>query len=207
MTFAIAVATFTAIAVLCWIAIRRARSRSIVDIPGRNRHFISLAPSLGLQSRSDDYFLQLEGTWKNRRVIVFPHNFEGPGSVTMLYVDTGIPAQERTWIEPVLSPGRALVEWRKGTVAGYEITGGAFFQNPEFAAALSSTNKLYPFAAITLPSRYLLSPLLMQSPGAWPNFVAILILDSGRHPSVQALSRALDHACALAETVRKLVVE
>lgn len=205
MTLAIAGILVPVVALVVWIAIKRARARSIAGIPGRNRHFASLAGKLHLQPRSDDYFLQLEGTWDARRIVLFPHNFEGPGSITILIAETNLVLRDRTWVEPSLTLGRALVEWRRGNPFGCEFAGELIFDETQLTSALAKMKQNYPFAAVTLPSRYLLSPLLVQSLGAWRNFIAVLAMDSGRTPSLQQLQKALDDACALAAVAESSV--
>jgi hypothetical protein len=91
-----------------------ARKQSIISIPARNRHFTWLAGALNLKTGGDDYFLQLEGSWNEVPIMIYPHNFEGPGLITLFYADTQVPFEDRTWIEPSLSLGRAIVERKRG---------------------------------------------------------------------------------------------
>src|SRR5262245_28875067 len=111
MTKIVVVLLLLLVGIAFWI--RRSRRRSILDIPGRNKHFTFLAKQLGFALGGDEYFIQLEGKWKEFNSLIYPHAFEGPGSITLFYFDTGVPIVERNWIEPSLSLGRAIVEWKR----------------------------------------------------------------------------------------------
>ena len=106
-----------------------ARRQSIISIPSRNRYFRRLASELKLKIAGDDYFLQLEGSWNDVPIIIYPHNFEGPGLITLFYADTGVPFEERTWIEPSLSLGRAIVERKAGRKYQFEYIGSTTLKN------------------------------------------------------------------------------
>lgn len=157
------------------------RRRSIVGIGSRNRHFKYLGKRLSFNVVSDGYFLQLEGNG----VLIYPHNFEGPGSVTLFYADTGIPLRDRTWIEPNVSFGRALVE----SSHGFEVV-GEFQQQKADLLKLLSTAK-YPYVALTLPSRNHFSPLIMNSLTSFKSFVLLIAFDGGRKPSLDQIQRVL----------------
>src|ERR1041384_1671202 len=85
------------------ILIIRSRRRSIVGMKAQRKHFRNLADALNLQFRSDEYFVQLEGKWNDYNVVILPHQFEGPGSITLIYMESKIPAIDRNWIEPNVS--------------------------------------------------------------------------------------------------------
>lgn len=197
-----AVIAFILLGALLAFWIWRNRRRSIVDIKGRNKHFASLAKQLRFLQGGDDYFIQLEGTWKERSALIYPHSFEGPGSITLFYVDTGIPCAERTWIEPSLSLGRAIVEWKRGTPFRHEVS-GSLLPTQEILKQIEELKPQYPFAAVTLPTRFIFSHYMMLSLSNWKTFVALLVLDAGRRPSIQEIQNALDAATGLAETAAK----
>lgn len=184
------------LALLLWIF--RIRARSITSETSRKRHFEKLAKELGFRLISDDYFLQLEGSWNDMRSIVYPHNFEGPGVITLLYLETRVPASENNWIEPNLSLGRALVEWKRQSRFGYEVSGKRL-PAEKILQALERTN--YPFAAVTLPRRFSYSPLLQQSLSSWKNFVVLLAVEAGKKPAKPQLEAALRDAAEIAESL------
>jgi hypothetical protein len=188
------------IAIAIWIW--RSRRRSIVDIKGRNQHFSSLGKQFNLTAAGDEFFLQLEGIWKNVPILIYPHSFEGPGSITVFYFNTGIPYQDRTWIEPSLSLGRAIVDWKKGIEYNFEIS-GSIFSSPELLTELNRLKKKYPFVGVTLPTRFILSHYMMQSLSGWKNFVAILVLDAGRKPSLTEIQNTLDDGTGLVQAVKE----
>jgi hypothetical protein len=176
----------------------RNRRRSILDVKGRNKHFAMLARQLHFLQGGDDYFIQLEGLWKELRVLIYPHSFEGPGSITLFYVDTGIPYKERTWIEPSLSLGRAIVEWKRKVPFRHEISGSSL-PSQEILAEIEKLKSQYPFIALTLPTRFIFSHYMMLSLSIWKTFVVLLVLDAGRKPSLQELQAALDAGVRLAK--------
>ena len=185
-----------ALVLLLWIF--RIRMRSITAEKSRKNHFQKLAKELGFQFVSDDYFLQLEGRWKDMRTIVYPHNFEGPGMITLLYMETSVVAAENNWIEPNVSLGRALVEWKRQSRIGYEVT-GTRLPAKKILEAIERTN--YPFASVTLPRRFSYSPLLQKSVGSWNNFVVFLAIEAGKKPTKVKLEKALTHAAEIAESL------
>ena len=187
-----------ALAVLIWIL--HVRRSSITGEKSRNKHFRMLAEKLGYRFVTDDYFVQLEGSIQNQRVIVYPHNFEGPGFVTLLYMETNVPAEDRNWIEPNLSLGRALVENKKGVSHNFEVTGTQLPATNILSALLAMKQK-YPYAAVTLPWRFSYSPLLQKSLLSWKNYVVFLAMDAGRHPSSEQLSAALEDAHTVSQSV------
>jgi hypothetical protein len=177
------------IPLLIAIFIIRSRKRSIVGMKSQQKHFINLAHSLNLEFRSDQYFVQLQGKWNASNVIILPHQFEGPGSLTLIYLETRIPAVDRNWIEPNVSLGRALVE----KDYGYEVCGTAL-PSEKVLAVLKEIR--YPYIAVTLPTRFVYSPLLHET--GWKNFVVMIALNEGRKPSVDRLRQALDSAKRIA---------
>jgi len=195
MKFALAGVLFFFIVILIILLSRR---RSIVGIKGQRQHFRRLAESLQLEFVSDEYFVQIQGKWRDRNVIILPHQFEGPGSLTLIYMESMLPSVDRTWIEPNLSIGRALVEWkRKGTnnyeVSGTELSSERILQEIKQAS--------YPYVAVTLPSRFVYSPLLQQALSKWKNFVVFIALDEGRRPAAQSVQIALTKAESIAVVV------
>ncbi|MCI0411620.1 hypothetical protein L0222_02330 [bacterium] len=185
-----------ALALLFWIL--RIRSRSITSEKSKKKHFQKLANELGFRFVSDDYFVQLEGYWNEMRSIMYPHNFEGPGIITLLYLETRVPASANNWIEPNLSLGRALVEWKRQAPFGYEVTGKQL-PSKQILEAIARTN--YPFAAVTLPHRFSYSPLLQQSLSSWKNFVVLLAVEAGKKPAKNQLEAALRDAAEIAESL------
>ncbi len=185
-----------ALALLIWIF--RIRASSITGQKSRKKHFQKLAKDLGFRFVSDDYFLQLEGSWNEMRSIVYPHNFEGPGIITLLYLETRVPASDNNWVEPNLSLGRALVEWKRHAPFGYEVT-GKLLPSKQILEAIG--RKSYPFAAVTLPRRFSYSPLLLQSLSSWKNFVVFLAVEAGKKPAKRQLEAALRDAAEIAESV------
>ncbi len=171
----------------------RSRRQSIVGTKSRNRYFKKVAEELSLAIGGDDYFIQLEGTWKGIPVVLYPHNFHGPGSITLVYADTGIPVRERTWIEPNLSLGRAILEWKRGEPFGFDVSGSP----PLTEKVLASYQSKFPFIACTLPTRFIFSQYLSQTLGSWKNFVILLVLDAGRKPALDEIRTALDSAVEL----------
>jgi hypothetical protein len=184
-----------ALALVLWIL--RIRERSITAEKSRKNHFQKLAKELGFRFVSDDYFLQLEGSWNDMRSILYPHNFEGPGVITLLYMETRITAIENNWIEPNLSLGRALVEWKRQSPFGYEVT-GTQLPAKKILEAIERTN--YPFAAVTLPRRFSYSPLLQRSLSSWKNFVVFLAIEGGKKPAAAQLEAALRDAVEIAQS-------
>lgn len=181
--------------------IRRSRRRSILDIPGRNKHFAFLAKQLGFALGGDDYFIQLEGKWKEFNTLIYPHAFEGPGSITLFYFDTEVPIVERNWIEPSLSLGRAIVEWKRKIPFHHE-TSGSSLPLQELLREMEKLTPLYPYIAVTLPTRFIFSHYMMQILSSWKNFVVLLVLDAGRKPSLQEIQSALDAGVSLVEILR-----
>lgn len=186
-----------AAAVLIFV-IWRSRRQSIVGTKSRNRYFKKMAEELSFAIGGDDYFIQLEGTWKGIPVVLYPHNFHGPGSITLVYADTGIPVRERTWIEPNLSLGRAILEWKRGEPFGFDISGSP----PLTENVLASYQSRFPFIACTLPTRFIFSQYLSQTLGSWKNFVVLLVLDAGRKPALDEIRTALDSAIELVRESR-----
>jgi len=184
-----------ALALLLWIF--RIRARSITGEKSRKKHFQKLAKELGFRFVSDDYFLQLEGSWNEMRSIVYPHNFEGPGVIILLYLETRVPASENNWIEPNLSLGRALVEWKRHAPFGYEVN-GTRLPSKQILEAIERTS--YPFAAVTLPRRFSYSPLLQQSLSGWKNFIVFLAVEAGKKPAKKQLEAALSDAAKIAQS-------
>jgi hypothetical protein len=180
----------------------QSRRLSIVRIPARNRHFALLSNQLDLQTRGDDYFLQLEGTWNGINVLVYPHNFEGPGLITIFYADTGIPFVERSWVEPFLSLGRAIVEHKKGHRFQFEFTGNPELKRYPIVEALERYRNQYPYLAITLPERFAYSQHVLTSLRESKNYLALVVMDSGRRPTLDEMKDALDAVTDVAETVR-----
>jgi hypothetical protein len=186
-----------ALTLLFWIL--RIRARSITSEKSRKKHFQKLAKELGFQFVTDDYFLQLEGYWNEMPSILYPHNFEGPGIITLLYLETRVPASDHNWIEPNLSLGRALVEWKRHRPFGYEVT-GTQLPSIKILEALERTAARYPFAAVTLPRRFSYSPLLQKSLSTWKNFVVLLAVEAGKRPAKTQLEAALRDAAEIAES-------
>ena len=172
------------VAVGAVLLILYSRRRSIVNIPARNRHFKYLGKCLSFKVNSDEYFLELEGNG----VRIYPHNFEGPGSVTLFYADTGVPFRDRTWIEPNVSMGRALVGARNAAPVQFEIVGGFQKYKHELLQLLTTG---YPYIALTLPSRNHLSPLIMNALTSCKSFVLLIVLDAGRKPSLDQVQQVL----------------
>jgi len=180
-------------------AIWHSRRQSIVGTKSRNRYFQKLARELSFAAAGDDYFIQLEGTWKGIPVVIYPHNFHGPGSITLFYADTGIPFRERTWIEPNLSLGRAIQEWKRGERFAFDISGDP----PLGENVLAIYQSKFPFLACTLPTRFIFSQYLSQTLGSWKNFVVLLVLDAGRKPHLDEIRSALDSAADLVASIQK----
>jgi hypothetical protein len=179
----------------------QSRSQSIVRIPARNRHFALLSKQLDLQTGGDDYFLQLEGTWNGTKVLVYPHNFEGPGLITIFYADTGIPFVDRSWVEPFLSLGRAIVEHKKGNKFQFEFTDPTLKVYP-IIEVLERYRNQYPYLAITLPERFAYSQHVLAILGESKNYIALVVMDSGRRPTLDEMKDALDAVTDIAGTVR-----
>jgi hypothetical protein len=186
--------------VILWIW--RSRGRSIVDIKGRNRHFTSIAKKLEFSIGGDEFFIQLEGSWKDIPVLIYPHSFEGPGSITVFYFQTKITSQERTWIEPSLSLGRAIVDWKRQVAYDFEVSGSAM-SSPEILTELNNLKTKFPFVAVTLPTRFILSHYMMQTLSTWKHFVAILVLDAGRKPSIGEIQNTLDAGAHMVTVVEQ----
>jgi hypothetical protein len=176
----------------------RSRRKSILDVKGRNRHFESLAKQLQLVQKGDDYFTQLEGTWNGTPVLIYPHNFEGPGSITLFYLDSGILCIERNWIEPNLSLGRAIVEWKRKVPFHHEVSGSEL-PAQKILEEIESLKQQFPYIAITQPTRFIFSHYMMESLSNWKNFVILLVLDAGRKPSFLEIQNALNAGVRLAQ--------
>lgn len=178
-----------------------ARKQSIVNIPARNRHFTWLAAGLNLKTGGDDYFLHLEGSWNDIPIIIYPHNFEGPGLITLFYADTGVPFEDRTWIEPSLSLGRAIVEWKAQRKYQFEYIGSAALKSYPIVEVLERYRTTYPYVAVTLPTRLVYSQYVMEALSDSKNYTALVVMDSGRRPSVEEMQKALDAVTDIAKTV------
>jgi hypothetical protein len=196
IVFAIISVTFFLLFII-WYA----RKQSIINIPARNRHFTWLATQLNLKTAGDDYFLQLEGTWNDVPVIIYPHNFEGPGLITLFYADTGVQFEERTWIEPSLSLGRAIVERKAGRNYQFEYSGNPSLKSYPIVEVLERYRTQYPYVALTLPTRLVYSQYVMEALSDSNNYTALVVMDSGRRPSVEELKTALDAVTDIAKTV------
>jgi hypothetical protein len=192
----------TALALFVWI--RRMRRSGITGEQSRNRHFQGLARQLNLPFVTDGYFTQLEGVFRNHRVILYPHNFEGPGYVTLLYMETEVTATDRNWIEPDLSLGRAMVERKRASQYAFEITGKELNRRG-ILAALDAVKTKYAYVAITLPWRFTYSPLLQKTISQWKNYCVFLAVDAGRSPSVRYLQQVIQDACGIADAVHHSV--
>jgi hypothetical protein len=186
------------LAAAAFILIVRARRRSITGSKSERKHFRQLSELLGLSFVSDDYFVQLEGLWNGIPVIILPHHFEGPGSVTLIYLQTKIPVIQRNWIEPNLSLGRALVESRRKSSYGYEIS-GRDLPAERILNELKTTS--FPYVAFTLPHRFSYSPLLQKSLESWTHFVVLIALDEGRKPTKEKITHALKSAERIAKVL------
>jgi|GEM_PF-3355016 len=189
MRWLILVGTVLTVVGILWLV--RLRRRSIVGIKQQRQHFRRLGQSFHFEFVSDEYFVQLEGVWNGLEVIILPYNFEGPGSVTLIYMKTKMPALERNWIEPNLSMGRALVERKRKSPYGYEIS-GAYLPSERILEQMKLAP--YPYVAVTLPSRFSYSPLLQASLSSWKNFIVLIALDVGRKPSATQITDALKTA-------------
>lgn len=192
------------ISVVCFLAFIfwQARRQSIVSIPARNRHFSRLGNELKLKTAGDDYFLQLEGNWNGVPVIVYPHNFEGPGLITLFYADTGVPFEERSWIEPALSLGRAVVEWKAGRKFPFEYCGSSALKTYPVIEVLERYRDPYPYLGVTLPTRLVFSQYVMEALSNSTNYVALVVMDSGRRPTVEEMEESLNAVTDIAKTVR-----
>jgi hypothetical protein len=179
------------------------RRRSIAGMASRNRYFSRLAKKLQWKTNEDTYFLQMEGEWKGTKVWIYPHNFEGPGSITLLYADSAVPFRDRTWIEPTLSLGRAVADWKRHRSFSFEIAGDRTFFHEGVLSEMKKQQSDYPFVAVTVPGRFLFSPLLVQSLQNWPNFVVFLAIDAGRKPPLTTIEKALDAAASLCRLVKQ----
>jgi hypothetical protein len=186
-----------------FLLIRHSRRQSIVGTKSRNRYFKKIAAELSFRTAGDDYFIQLEGTWKDTPVVLYPHNFHGPGSITLFYADTGIPVRDRTWIEPNLSLGRAILEWKRGEQFGFDVSGDP----PLTESTLKSYQSKFPFIACTLPTRFIFSQYLSQTLGSWKNFVVLLVLNAGRKPHLDEIRNALDSVTQLVKNIRSGRIE
>jgi len=178
-----------------------ARKQSIINIPRRNRHFTWLANELNLKTAGDDYFLQLEGTWNDVPVLIYPHNFEGPGLITLFYADTGVPFEDRSWIEPSLSLGRAIVERKAGRNYQFEYSGSTALKSYPIVEVLERYRTTYPYVALTLPTRLVYSQYVMDALSDSKNYTALIAMDSGRRPSIEEMKEALDAVTDIAKTV------
>jgi hypothetical protein len=178
-----------------------ARKQSIIRIPARNRHFTWLASELNLKTAGDDYFLQLEGTWNDVPILIYPHNFEGPGLITLFYADTQVPFEDRSWIEPTLSLGRAIVESKAGRKYQFEYTGSMATKSYPIVEVLERYRTTYPYVALTLPTRLVYSQYVMDALSNSKNYTALIAMDSGRRPSVEEMKEALNAVTDIAKTV------
>ena len=183
---------FVVLAVMILILIIRSRRRSIVGIKAQRKHFKKIAESLALQFQSDQYFVALVGKWNDLNVAILPHQFEGPGALTLVYMETRIPAVDRNWIEPNVSLGRALVE----SNYGYDVSGTCL---PAEKILDAIKNVPYPYVAVTLPTRFIYSPLLQRT--GWTNFVVLIVLNEGRKPSEHVIRTALRSAEGIANAL------
>jgi hypothetical protein len=179
-----------------------ARKQSIINIPARNRHFTWLATQLNLKTAGDDYFLQLEGSWNDVPVLIYPHNFEGPGLITLFYADTRVPFEDRTWIEPSLSLGRAIVEWKAERKYQFEYSGSTSLKSYPIVEVLERYRTTYPYVAVTLPTRLVYSQYVMEALSESKNYTALVVMDSGRRPSVEEIKKALEAVTDIARTVQ-----
>ena len=184
----------------------RSRRQSILGVRGRNRHFRYLADQLQLMQGGDDYFTQLEGEWKGFPILVYPHNFHGPGSITLFYADTGIPIKPRTWLEPSLSLGRAIIDWQRHVPFQHEYSGDPILKQPPILHVVQRHQEKLPFIAITLPTRFIFSHHVMQALSTWQNFVVLVALDAGRNPTVEQMEEVLDATVEIAQTVRSAIL-
>jgi hypothetical protein len=182
----------------------RIRRSGITGENARNKHFERLSKDLNLHFVTDDYFVQVEGSRKESRVILYPHNFEGPGFITLLYFETQVPAKDRSWIEPNLSLGRAIVEWKRHSIYNFE-TNGPELSKQEILEALDTVKHSYPYIAVTLPWRFSYSPLLQKTLSGWKNYVVFLAMDAGREPSTKQMVHAIDDAAKIADAVNQSV--
>jgi hypothetical protein len=180
----------------------QARRQSIIKIPARNRHFGLIGKELDLQAGGDDYFLQLEGKWNGIPILIYPHNFEGPGLITLFYADTGVPFIERSWVEPFLSLSRAIVETKKGYKFQFEYTGNPELKTYPIVEVLERYRDQYPYLAITLPERFTYSQHVLAALSGSKNYIALLVMDSGRRPATEEIKDALDAVTDIAQTVK-----
>jgi hypothetical protein len=185
-------------ACLWWIL--HVRESSITSQRKRDNHYHRLAGELGFKFITDEYFVQLEGLRNNFPVIVYPHNFEGPGLISLLYLQTTVAAKDRNWIEPNLSLGRALVEWKRKTDHDYEVSGEHL--PPQLLNSIREFKRIYPYVAVTLPWRFSYSPLLQKAIAHWKNYAVFLAIDSGRYPSKDEIEKAIHDAITLALVVQ-----
>lgn len=193
MNWLSAFAVFAFVAFLVWVW--RTRRASIKGDKSRNKHFAELAKKLGLAVVTDDYFIQLEGTYQGHPAVIYPHHFEGPGFVTLIYLETGKAAIDRNWIEPNESLGRALVDSKQNRKFNFETSGSALNYVLENLERWKST---YPYIAVTLPHRFSYSPLQQKAMANWKNFVVFLALDAGRRPGAEQMGKALQDAVSIA---------
>jgi hypothetical protein len=182
------------------------RRQSIIRIPARNRHFTWLANELHLKTGGDDYFLQLEGSWNDVPILIYPHNFEGPGLITIFYADTKVPFEDRTWIEPSLSLGRAIVEWKAERKYQFEYSGSTALKSYPIVEVLERYRTAYPYVAVTLPTRLVYSQYVMEALSDSKNYTALVVMDSGRRPSVEEIKKALDAVTDIAKTVQATLI-
>jgi hypothetical protein len=180
----------------------QSRKQSIINIPARNRHFSSIGARLNLNVGGDEYFLQLEGTWNGFPVLIYPHNFEGPGLITVFYADTSVPFVEQSWVEPYLTLGRAIVEGKKGYKFQFEFKGNPSLKSYAIVEVLERYREQYPYLAITLPERFGYSQYIWASLSKSRNYIAIVVMDSGRRPSLEEIQDALDAVTDIAQTVK-----
>jgi hypothetical protein len=180
----------------------QSRRQSIINIPARNRRFRLIGKELDLRTAGDDYFLQLEGKWNGIPILIYPHNFEGPGLITLFYADTGVPFKERSWVEPFLSLGRAILERKKGYKIQFEYTGNPALKTYAIVEVLERYRDQYPYLAITLPERFAYSEHLHAALSRSKNYIALLVMDSGRRPTTEEIKDALDAVTDIAQTVK-----
>jgi hypothetical protein len=197
-------ATFLLLGLILLLVVRKLRRSGITGENARNQHFERLAQNLNLKVVSDDYFIQLEGSRGDSHVVLYPHNFEGPGFITLLYFETQVPAQDRCWIEPNLSLGRAIVEWKRHSSYSFE-TNGTELNKQTVLEALETQKRSYPYIAVTNPWRFSYSPLLQRTLSGWKNYVLFLAMDAGREPSKEQIEQAMADAGMIANVVNQSV--
>src|SRR5262249_13953684 len=202
MLIKIAIAILVA-ALIIAILIQWARRQSITNTKPRNRYFRKLAQQLELTVGGDEYYLHLEGAWKGTKIIILTHNFHGTGIITLIYADTEVARRDRTWIEPTLGLGRAIIEAKQSHDFSFEVSGNTDgLPVDELLGRMKQFRGKYPYLAFTLPERFIFSPYL-TSRDAWPNFMIFVALDAGRKPPIDTIRAALDSAVELTQTSKK----